>query len=227
MSEIVNPIEYKFGKFVVLGTNKQELRQLKQEIFDQEIYGLPLNTKTPFIIDAGAHVGLTCLYFMSRYPESTIIALEPLPQNQQLLKQNLWANHLDEGVTLIPKALDRKVGERLFYFDATADQWYSTAGFTNGAWDKTQTSNSLMAQTTTLDEIIGDKTVDLLKLDIEGAELDVLQSGQHLLPQINNLIIEVHNSNHNPRLLHFLSASHHCITTPISKGLNLIRASLR
>src|SRR5215471_7593686 len=48
-----------------------------REIFDLEIYRFNAKTKRPYIIDCGANIGLSVLYFKQLYPESQIVAFEP------------------------------------------------------------------------------------------------------------------------------------------------------
>jgi FkbM family methyltransferase len=197
-------VSININRHTFYGSNRQELIGLKQEIFQEHRYYLELDTDTPTILDGGAHVGLATLYFKTLWPKAKITCLEPHPQNFKYLTHNLWLNRLDD-VTTQNMALDNQSGTNAFYADASGDQWFSTAGFINGAWDHTQTSTSFFVSTTTLDQLIT-TPCDLVKLDIEGAESKVLMAAHHSLPLIKHLIIEYHpNREHSlDELLTFL-----------------------
>ena len=113
-------------------TNTQEFRGLYREIFKQHQYYVELETETPLIIDAGAHIGLATLYFKQQYPAGRVVAIEPLPQNLQLLHHNLEMNRID-GVVVIPAALVDQPGPTTIYYDDSPDQWWSVAGVRPGS----------------------------------------------------------------------------------------------
>jgi len=217
----------RFDKLRVDGENLKELRGLKQEIFDQRLYDLNLGKPNPLIIDAGSHVGLATIFFKTKWPNCQIIAIEPHPENIKYFRHNLWQNHLDSQINLIEKALDTKIGERPLYFDDSPDQWYSTSGFIKGAWNHTQTSNSIMVPTITLDSLISEP-IDLLKMDIEGAEVSVLTASAQSLPQIRHLVVECHQLTPSRKntLIHLFKPSHRLTFQSLSKDLTLLTASL-
>src|SRR5688572_17981519 len=75
-----------------------------REIFLRQEYAiqLPAAIKPQVIIDAGANVGFTTLFFLKRYPNAKILSLEPDNQNYELLKRNTSGY---SGVTPIQAAL--------------------------------------------------------------------------------------------------------------------------
>jgi FkbM family methyltransferase len=193
------------GKNSIQGTNRQELLSLKKEIFNESIYYISINTATPTIIDAGAHVGLATLYFKKQWPTAHITAVEPLPQNVSNLRHNIWQNKLD-NIEVIEAALSSKEGEKAFYFDQSEDKWLSAASFQPGAWDKSQTSGELKVKTILLDSLLT-KNVDLLKMDIEGAETEVLYQSK-LLHHVQNIIIELHPPNTTEDIIRIFRKTH-------------------
>lgn len=212
------------GKYVISSSNLTELRSLKTEIFTKGIYDIssisdhrPLST-VPLIIDAGAHVGLATLFFKTRWPHSRIIAIEPHPENILHLEHNLWFNRLTD-VTVVNAALGSHPGETDLFFDASADQWFSAAGFIQGAWDHSQTSASIRVPTVMLDDLINEP-IDLLKMDIEGAELEVLRASQKLA-LIHNLVIELHPPHSPADLEKIFKSTHKLDIHPHHFGLKL------
>lgn len=179
-----------FGKWKIFGSNTKELQGIKKEIIGESIYYVDINNDTPSIIDAGAHVGLATFYFKSIWPKARITCIEPHPENIKYLQYNLWLNHLDD-VYVKKEALGNKRGERPLYYDASSDKWFSTAGFTKGAWDHTQQSKHSNVPTITLSSLLN-KPVDIVKLDIEGVETEVICESAKFLKQIHHLILEYH-----------------------------------
>lgn len=180
--------------FVVSSTNLEELKGLKKEIFDQQSYYFETNNPNPIIIDLGAHVGLSSIYFASLYPTAQILALEPNPDTFKLLQHNLTVNSIS-NVTALNLALATKPGKQTLFID-TQDDWFSTASFTKGAWNHTQTSEAISVETTTLANLLNtyfpNQSIDLVKMDIEGAEHQIIPHAGQELSRIKHLIMEYH-----------------------------------
>lgn len=216
---------YKIGDFTIFSRNLTELHYLVNEIFHHHCYYLNLNNQAPVIIDAGAHIGLASLYFKKQFPKSSITAIEPHPDSFKLLETNLATNQV-ANVTLVNIALDAQKGTRLLHSD-TIENWRSTTGFTPGGWTGKQKTKPLMVSTQPLANFI-DKPIDILKLDIEGAEYPVLQATQPSLHLVKHLLIEHHPVKNYPlgKLTQFLQKSGFIVEniTPEkrSQGLTLL-----
>lgn len=180
----------KLGSYLVHFQNGEEYHRLKQEVFTQDIYYFETDNPTPVIIDAGAHIGLATLYFKRLFPAAQITAIEPHPETVRLLETNIFANHLAD-VTIVPAALHSTAKPKTLYADKTPNKWLSTAGFTSGAWNRTQTSESLKVPAIPLSLFL-DQPIDFLKMDIEGAEQAVLEAAGEKLKQVKHMIIEFH-----------------------------------
>jgi FkbM family methyltransferase len=180
----------KLGAFEVEFDNSEEYHHLKSEIFTANIYYFETDNARPRIIDAGAHIGMATLYFKRLFPGSIITAIEPHGRSFKLLENNIWNNDLSD-VTTVNVALSNKIGETDFYSDVTDEQWVSTAGFHPGAWNGQQQSKVEKVPTRLLGDFI-DGHIDLLKMDIEGAEQRVLMAAVDKLPLVNKMIIEFH-----------------------------------
>ncbi len=203
------------GKWTIEGSNHQELIGLKKEIFREGRYEIDLDVENPRIIDGGAHVGLAALYFKSRWPQAKITCVEPLPENAKYLKHNLWLNRFDD-IEVIEAALADKAGEMNMYFDNTGDEWFSTAGFCEGAWNHEQQSDCMQVKTISLSSLITEP-VDILKLDTEGAETFILTAAAKSLPLIHHIVMEYHPhpANNWHELMTFLKKNHFTSTEKI------------
>ncbi len=183
----------KIHKYNIGYTNKQEFDILKDEIFNQEIYKTDLKTDLPVIFDLGSHIGLSILYFKMNYPDAKILGFEPNPNIFPLLEENIYCNNLS-GVEIQNIALGNTDGIREFHIDSQYDA-FSTAGFKPNAWNKKQKTLPIFVRAERLSKYVN-RNIDLMKMDIEGAEKEVLMEleQEDKLKYIKNIIIECHNS---------------------------------
>lgn len=177
-------------QFRVSFNHSEEFHRLKREIFTRHSYYFETDQEQPLIIDGGAHIGLATLYFKMLYPQARVLAFEPQPDNFALLQQNV-ADNLLSDVTLFPAALADQVGTRHLHFDATEEQWLSSASFLAGAWTGSQKTTSVAVSTLPLSQFLTEP-ISLLKLDTEGAEQMILQAAASKLKMVEQMKIEYH-----------------------------------
>lgn len=144
-----------------------------RQVFLQQQYVIPDLKDPHFIIDAGANIGLTSLFLLLRYPNATIIAIEPDPENFEIAVHNLrsFANrcHLVHGGL----------------WSEDTELAISRGTYADGRHWATQTVKPASADAeivpvyhlASLIDKYNFKTIDLLKIDIEGAELQVFRDG--------------------------------------------------
>lgn len=155
----------------------------KNEVIDQQIYKFESNNLKPKIIDCGANIGLSIIFFKRLFEDAKIIAFEPDPVIFDTLKKNIQSFDLD-NVELINKALWKNEGE-ISFFSEGAD-----GGRID---DKIYGEGKLISlKTTQLSNYI-DGPIDFLKIDIEGAETEVIKECQHKLHLVENIFIEYHS----------------------------------
>lgn len=205
--------------YTIFYNNSEEYHLLKREIFASDLYYFETKNLQPLIIDAGAHIGMSTLYFKQLYPGSQIIAIEPNPNSFTLLEKNSFENQLDD-VTTLQVALSDHVGKEQFHYDNSDQVWYSTASFHKGSWAGTQKSDSRTVQTQLLSTYVT-QPVDFLKMDIEGAEQKVLYASRSILPMIQEIHIEFHThpSQSLSKLVELLEKTH---TVELFKGTQTI-----
>lgn len=179
----------RIGKFTIWYNNGEEWRIVKKEVFTDHVYYVELESDKPTIIDLGAYIGDTVIYFKTLYPKSKIIAVEPLAENLQLLRKNIEENQI-EDVEVVEAAVGARSREIEIYADKNENAWTSMAGIHEGGWGGQQVSKKLKVKSFTLDELIRGE-VDLVKMDIEGAEVAVVRASKKL-ENVRNLIIEYH-----------------------------------
>jgi FkbM family methyltransferase len=171
---------------VYLRTGTSDLHTFR-EIFLREEYSIkfPLVAKT--IIDAGANIGFTTLFFHRAYPSAKIVSLEPDSENFKTLKQNTSGY---QNLYPLQAALFNRVGEIKI-----VDEGHGIRGFMAREISDNQIGQTMPC--TTLVELMSNHNlteIDILKMDIEGSELEVFQyEPEKWLPKVKCLIIELHD----------------------------------
>ncbi|MBF0233897.1 MAG: FkbM family methyltransferase [Desulfamplus sp.] len=156
---------------------------LVKEIFYRQIYRFQISKYNPYIIDCGSNIGLSILYFKHLYPESEIIGFEPDDNIFKYLQHNINA-HKFKQVSLIAKALWSSECELEFFPEGADGGRLGSATINNF---------SHKVQTTTLSPYLAEREVDFLKIDIEGAEHEVLSECQDYLKNVKRIYIEYHS----------------------------------
>lgn len=145
-----------------------------KELFDED----------SIIFDCGACVGEFTLPLYERF-KSNFYLYEPDPRNHRRLC-NRFKNY--PKIRIQNKAIDRKIGEKMFYLGnfITASSLYSTH---RGLGDL-----QVRVETTSLNnELMEFDRIDLLKLDLEGSEIDVIPDMRdYILDKINQINVEYH-----------------------------------
>jgi len=172
------------------------------------MYYLDEELERPLIIDAGAHIGMSVLYFKQMWPDARIIAIEPNPVILPILNQNIEDNRLTD-ITVEPYALGTMEGEETFYIDTSEDEWNSTASFHPKSWTNTREGAPITVRTRPLTDYLYQQ-VDILKMDIEGVEEAVLLSAGQSIRQVKHLFLEFHGRRDNSLepILKFLEDNH-------------------
>jgi FkbM family methyltransferase len=161
-----------------------------EQIFLKKEYEFILERLPKTIIDAGANIGLASIYFSNKYPEAKIIAIEPEENNFSLLRENVKPLN---NVTVIHAALwDKNEDVNL------VDPGLGESGFMTE--DKNELGNfprkfRHSIKGITIDKLIEDyelHTIDILKIDIEGAEKEIFKDTLSWIERVNMLIIELH-----------------------------------
>ncbi len=152
------------------------------EIFNKEIYKFKAKNETPYIIDAGANIGLSVIYFKQLYPNAEIVAFEPDEKVFDVLEKNINSFELN-NIKLIKKGL---------WNEETILRFHSEGADAGRLAIETDVKEVVEIQTTRLREFLN-KPVDMLKIDIEGAEIKVLEDCQDLLHNVEHLFVEYHS----------------------------------
>lgn len=175
--------------------------------FDAAIYSFvatALPAHDAVLWDVGAHFGFHTLGFASIVgPRGRVVAFEPNPSNRERLERNLERNvDLAARIAILPCALADRDGESPLVLSRDIESGASSMSFldgtlssvetgTTGTWDK------LVVPVRTADAIVRDDGAapDVIKIDVEGAELLVLRGAEEIMRTTRPaLIVEAHSA---------------------------------
>jgi FkbM family methyltransferase len=141
--------------------------------------------RQPLILDCGANIGASAVWFATRFPKATVVAVEPEPGNFAVLKQNAHSPALHAIHGAVASAPGRL---------GVLDPGLGTAGFRTTI---SQTPGALFeVRAYTLQELlqlVPDAIPFILKVDIEGAEADLFGGDQEILDLFPVVIVELHD----------------------------------
>ncbi|GLI91278.1 FkbM family methyltransferase [Methylocystis echinoides] len=143
------------------------------------------------VFDIGANIGWHSLHIAQQEPKARVYAFEPVPTTHARLRSNLARNDAGARVTAIADGLSDREGVFDMFVPATSGSPAASLNELHPA----EGSHRTPCRFTTLDDFVraqGVETLDLLKCDVEGAELRVLAGGKTTLARFRPaLIIEL------------------------------------
>jgi FkbM family methyltransferase len=151
------------------------------------------------VYDVGANIGFfTILCSRLVGPQGKVYAFEPIPQNLATLRHNVALNDL-ANVTIVEQALSSSTGTaEMFVSPWSAFHSLNVEGATKQDNHGPQTGQ-ITVRTVTLDEFVqgeGARVPDLVKIDVEGAELIVVAGMRETLRSVKPLLLcELHDTN--------------------------------
>ncbi len=134
-------------------------------------------------VDVGANVGVFSTLVGTRLPGVRITPIEPFPPVRKDLEANLALNDLQ--ITVVDSAVSDTAGEATFeVLDRDVLNRLAPDGATGG--------RGISVPVTTLDELVGDDPPALIKIDVEGSELRVMQGARRLLSEAAPVLLFEH-----------------------------------
>ena len=163
------------------------------EIFVKKYYDFKCATDNPIIVDCGSNVGLSVAFFRLTYPNAIIEAYEADPKIFELLKHNLQQNGIEEV----------KIFNKAVWIDENGVQFNPGESDSGSIFKNLKDNDSpiLIDSIRLKDTLQKINKIDMLKMDIEGAEIDVLKDCRNDLRNVQNLFIEYHDIDGNQQYL--------------------------
>lgn len=190
-------LNVKIAGFSVKTKDASSLLHLYEEIFVNKSFDVNFEHKNPLIYCCGANIGLELFFFKKHFPESRIHAFEADPEIAKTLEENVRSNQLT-NITVHAAAVAAKNGTIAFQSDG-------------GLGGKTGAGTAQIPCMRLAELLANETTIDLLLMDIEGAETEVLSDCAPHLPKVKRLFVEWHGAENAaqelPAFLQLLSSS--------------------
>jgi len=179
---LLKHVEYRGASFVVLANEDVGWRLMTRKTYEEnEIQILEeLIKKKDVCLDIGGNIGIYSIFMAKKAFQGKVIAFEPIPINRNIIALNASLNEI-KNIEIRDCVLSDISGS--IEFSISEDSAYSSLKATN----RKEEAYSFVVQSKTLDELFTkeNKKVDIVKIDVEGAELLVLKGGKGLFSDIN------------------------------------------
>lgn len=157
------------------------------EIFHDREYAVytPL-PRRPLVLDCGANIGLSAIWFLCRFAGSRVHVFEPSPDNFRFLKLNLGGR---DDVVVNRAAVGKETGRVTLHV--------AEHGAMHSVRDASAGEATVSVDCLNLAEYMRDRSiskVDLLKLDVEGSEMDVVEGLGDRIDDIGVIVGELHET---------------------------------
>ncbi|MBD2329621.1 FkbM family methyltransferase [Alkalinema sp. FACHB-956] len=160
-------------------------------IFCKFEYKIPKDCKV--IVDLGANIGSFAIFAAQHEPDVKVICLEPFPSTFRQLEENIVNNQLSSRITTLPLAISSR----------RAICAMATGGFGSTTSHLVEAEDATGVETVSairfpdlldiVEEKLGHRRIDLLKIDIEGGEHDLFQN---MTPEYLNSVQEIQMEHH-------------------------------
>ena len=186
-----------------VGESSQRNSEFKNKFTREKLLQKLIEKNNPIIFDIGAHEGQSILFFSKLFPDAFIYSFEPDPDTFKILS-NISAKNLKlENI-----ALSDKTGDTSFYKNSISHtnslfkvnhNSKDSISISKAKSEKNETffiglNQEIKVKTSTLDYYITSNnilTIDLLKIDVQGAEVKVLNGALSSLEKTKCVILEI------------------------------------
>jgi FkbM family methyltransferase len=162
------------------------------EILVRRIYDYPTllaarNLQVAF--DVGANCGFFTLYAAAQWPALRIVAIEPHPVSFQRLGENIRSNGLEKRVITVAAAAGASSGSCQFFVSADSSMGHVVSR------ENSTTEQLVKVALVSLDDCARTQALwpDLIKIDVEGFEVEVLKGARACLEHARYAIVEIHS----------------------------------
>jgi FkbM family methyltransferase len=157
-------------------------------VFVNKDYDFDVGVEPATIIDLGAHIGMASIYFANRYPNARILAIEPSSRNFARLQQN--TRHYD-NITPVHAAIWSHAG-----WVTLANPDDHSSAYQVRLLHSNERGDAEIIRAMTMDEVLsvaGFDRVDVLEIDVEGAELPLFSANTDWLRNVRVVAVELHD----------------------------------
>ena len=161
-----------------------------REIFFDRDYAFELDDGLRVIVDAGANIGLSAIFFATTFPLAKIIAIEPERENFKLLQRNTESY---PQIVAVQAALWCRSGQIHLTDPGRGEHGFTTR---DDGPSSQSGQNVGLVPAICIDDLLvtyAVEQIDLLKIDIEGSEKEVFETSQGWIDRVSAVIVELHD----------------------------------
>jgi FkbM family methyltransferase len=173
------PFDIKFFGNKITAADAPSFLGMFIEIYLDEHYKFETSAKNPLIIDCGTNIGMALIYLKQQHPNAKILSFEADPEIAKIAQKNIAAFGFK----------DVDIQAKVVWTTDNGVE-FETEGGTSGRIGK---SSTLFPSVRLKDELQKFDKVDFLKMDIEGAEFEVIRDAQSELFRVDKFFIEYHS----------------------------------
>lgn len=183
--------EINFDDVVLAFNDNVALLGMLDEIYVRQNYAFSTNNDRPVILDCGANIGVGVAYLKKQCPNAVIYAFEPDAEAFRCLSENIKRNNFPE-VHLYRNAVWINNQELDFYADGS---------WGGGLFPKKGAASSSRVSAVDISDFL-DQPIEFLKMDIEGAETEVIQhASAKIVKNVKRFFFEWHSMKGESQLL--------------------------
>jgi FkbM family methyltransferase len=146
------------------------------------------------IVDVGANIGLSALFFAREYPSSHVLAIEPSPENCDLIVKN--TRGVDPSrIKIIQAALvaDKSAGE-VFLDISSGNNAFRTSDIIANSMETNKIIVPALGLSGLMQEVLDQEYhPTILKIDVEGAESEIFRAGTDVVDKFSLIVLEPHD----------------------------------
>ena len=166
-------------------------------------YYFPEELKPKVIFDIGGNIGITSIYLASLFPEALIYTFEPLQENFEILKKNTIQF---KNIEVFNFGLGAKNGSFKLYLSDDKENYGGVSFYSEGEGNMSEPyTECVVKNVNDVIQDLGITSVDLIKIDTEGAEYDILTSFKHEFLKKTSWITGELHGNRDFELLNYLN----------------------
>jgi len=179
-----SPVKFSFLKHPIYIRSIKSDELMFEQVFADKQYDIKVPIDPQIIIDLGSNVGYASILFANRFPQAKIFALEPEENNFAVAQKNVQPYY---NITLVRGAVWNKP-EHI----NIVDSGHGEAAF---MIEPGEGEHPVRAYTITeIMQLIGISHIDILKIDIEGSEKEIFETGfENWVPLTKIIIVETHD----------------------------------
>jgi len=183
---------------ICLRKNTSDISTFRKIILEKE-YEMPIDVNPEWIVDAGANIGLSAIYFATRFPNAKVIALEPEPGNFEMLRTNVstYANVFPLKAALWSQSTRLHIISygKMDNFQVASDEVLQNDAFLKHKMDLLNGTIQFTCEGITVEDLLMRFDMDrigIFKIDIEGSEKELFENSKGWIDRTDLLVVELH-----------------------------------